>query len=424
MALSSRRVPIFSPEVATIKHQIARRQARWSRPVSLATVPILLSIATTTLGPTPPAFGSDSRIVAQAISESDAALRDRVQTEVDSAFRRTLALLNLILVFLFLLPTIAGVGVWFLLSKLTHQVFEVRQEIDSLKSDTIAQIEESLREAKTLLRQLQKNATRADEAIASLKVQTILQLPESEAEESPETEAEPAPAAQTPEPTSEKPEEPETPIPQPTQPQPPGGDRILEAARQFAKQGEKFFMENRLDEAINAYDQALKLQANLPEVWNNRGVVLTRLKRYQEAIASYEQAIQIRADYPDAWSNRGVALAKLKYYEAAVFSYDRAIQLKEDYLDAWNNRGQALMNLQQYDEAIASFNNAAKIRPDFYRTWYNKARCYALKDNRELAIENLRRALRIDAKLVKNFIKKEKDFDNIRQDKKFQELLD
>lgn len=423
MVWSSRRVPIFSPMVAIIKRQIAGRRADLSRNARRAIASILLSIATAIVAAGPPAFGSDSQTVAQAVSESDAELRDRVQTEVDSVFRRTLALLNLILVFLFLLPTIAGVGVWFLLSKLTRQVFEVRQEIDSLKSDAIAQIEASIQEAKTALYQLQKNATRADEAIESLKVQTILQLPEPEVEESPETEAESAPAEETPAPAPETPEEPETPTRQPTQPKPPGGDRILEAARQFAKQGEKFFMEHRLDEAINAYDQALKLQANLPEVWNNRGVVLTRLKRYQEAIASYEQAIQIRADYPDAWSNRGVALAKLKYYEAAVFSYDRAIQLKEDYLDAWNNRGQALMNLQQYDEAIASFNNAAKIRPDFYRTWYNKARCYALKDNRELAIENLRRALRIDAEVVQSFLRKEKDFDNIRQDKRFQELV-
>jgi len=423
MVWSSRRVPIFSPMVATIQRQIAGRRADLSRNAHWAIASILLSIATAIVAAGPPAFGSDSPIVAQAVSESDAELRDRVQTEVDSVFRRTLALLNLILVFLFLLPTIAGVGVWFLLSKLTRQVFEVRQEIDSLKSDAIAQIEASIREAKTALYQLQKNATRADEAIESLKVQTILQLPEPEVEESPDTEAESAPAQETPAPAPETPEEPETPTRQPTQPKPPGGDRILEAARQFAKQGEKFFMENRLEEAIDAYDQALKLQANLPEVWNNRGVVLTRLKRYQEAIASYEQAIQIRADYPDAWSNRGVALAKLKYYEAAVFSYDRAIQLKEDYLDAWNNRGQALMNLQQYDEAIASFNNAAKIRPDFYRTWYNKARCYALKDNRELAIENLRRALRIDADVVKNFMKKEKDFDKIREDRRFQELV-
>ena len=419
MARSSRRIPIFFPEVATIQHQSARRRVRWSRQTRLAIVPILLAIGTTSLAGEPPEVEPKPQIVAQTVSDSDAELRDRIQMEVDGVFRRTLALLNLLLVFLFLLPTIAGVGVWFLLSKLTHQVFQVQQEIDSLKSDSIAQIEASIREAKTTLYQLQKNTTRADEAIESLKVQTIIQVAEPEIEESSESDAEPIPETDQPDPPSPTLAESGTPTPPPT----PVGDRILEAARQFAKQGETCFMENRLDQAIDAYDQALKLQANLPEVWNNRGVVLTRLKRYQEAIASYEQAIQIRANYPDAWSNRGVALAKLKYYEAAVFSYDRAIQLKDDYLDAWSNRGRALMNLQQYDEAIASFNNAAQIQPDFYRTWYNKARCYALKGNQELAIENLRRAFRINADVVKNFVQKEKDFDDLRQDKRFQELM-
>ncbi|TVU52107.1 MAG: tetratricopeptide repeat protein [Arthrospira sp. PLM2.Bin9] len=451
MTRSSRQVPIFSLAGGTIKHPIAPQQA------SLALIPILLSLGTTTIFVEPlqgDGSRSGSTIVAQAVTESDSELRDRVQTEVDSSFRRTLALLNLVLVFLFLLPTIAGVGVWFLLAKLTDQVFIVQQEIESLKADAIGQIQESINEARNTLYQLEQNTTKADEAIESLKVQTMIQVLESETEDSlvaevletPEkaiannssgvsddSNSETSESSESSESSDslESSESPETSessedlvnSAKEKEPETPSRDRIIAEAHELAKQAEKLFLSNQLESAVAAYNQALKLEPNLAEVWNNRGVVLTKLKRYQEAIASYEKAIQIRTDYPDAWSNRGVALGKLNYYQAAIFSYDRAIALKPDYLDAWNNRGQALMNLEQYDEAIASYNQAAKIRPNFYKIWYNKARCYALKGNRELAIENLKRAIRINPEAVRKFAQQEPDFAGICQEQKFQQLL-
>lgn len=416
MVWSFQRFPIFW---GAIKYDIAKQPGILGSQPSLAVIPIVLFLGTATTLVKPLESMETSQMVAQAVTESDNQLRDRVQTEVDSAFRRTLALLNLVLVFLFLLPTIAGVGVWFLLSKLTDQVFRFQQEIESLQADAINQIEGSINQARNTLYQLEKNTTKADAAIESLKVQTIIQVPESETEES----------------LGSREEDPDTVTGDgllngssqesqvTNEPELSSRDRNLAAARQLAKQGEKLFLNNQLDQAITAYNEALKLDPDLAEVWNNRGVVLTKSKRYQEAIASYEKAIQIRTDYPDAWSNRGVALGKLNYYQAAVFSYDRAIQLKENYLDAWNNRGQALMNLEQYDEAIASYNQAAKIRPDFYKTWYNKARCYALKGNEDLAIENLKRAMGINPDVVRKFAQQERDFDGISKQQQFQQLV-
>ena len=191
----------------------------------------------------------------------------------------------------------------------------------------------------------------------------------------------------------------------------------------LAKQGEKFFLENRYEEAINAYDKALQLQPSLAEVWNNRGVVLTKLQRYHEAIASYEQAIQLRSDYSDAWNNRGVALGKLKYYDAAVLSYDRAIQLKENYLDAWNNRGFALTQLKQYEEAITSYQKAEEINPDFYLIWYNKSRCYAMQEKAKLALDSLEQAIKLKPGITRNLAKKETDFAAIQNEDKFQKLI-
>jgi tetratricopeptide (TPR) repeat protein len=346
-------------------------------------------------------------------------IRDRVQEEVDIAFGRTAVLLNGLVIALTLFPTAAGVGVWFLLSKLSKQTTIARQEIESLHYDTISQLKLLISDAESILGEIQHQSHPAADA------DTDLLLPDAQIQEF-------APVNY-------------------------GNYQELLTAGDYAKQGDACFFENRYEDAIAAYDQALQIQPDLADTWNNRGVVLTRMQRYPEAIASYEkattirpnypdawnnrgvvllelqkyqeaigcyeQAIQAKPDYADAWNNRGVAFSKMQEYEQAVTSYNQALQIKNDYTDAWNNRGVALSKLQKYEAAIESYDNAAKIRPDFYRIWYNKARCYALQGQIDLAIENLKRALNLNPNLCKELAKTEADLEKIREHEAFKQLI-
>ncbi|WP_413164216.1 tetratricopeptide repeat protein [Capilliphycus salinus ALCB114379] len=307
-----------------------------------------------------------------------------IEAEVDRAFRRKLSTVNLLLILLLVLPTLAAGGVWFLLSKLTQQTVLAQQEIASLKADALSQLEIILSEAQTILSDLQQQNIEVERRLESLKSQSNLQFPQQVSPDSPQN---------------------------------------LKLAQDYAKQGDKFFTQGCYDEAVEAYDRALQLDSHGVEVWNNRGVVLTKLHRYHEAIASYEQALQLRSEYADAWNNRGVALGKLKYYEAAVLSYDRAINLRENYVDAWNNRGFALAQLKRYEEAIDSYQKAAELNPDFYLVWYNQARCYGMQDKLDLALENLERAMNIKPAVVRNLAKKETDFESLVRDERFQSLI-
>lgn len=345
-------------------------------------------------------------------------IRDRVQEEVDIAFGRTAVLLNGIVIALTFFPTAAGVAAWFLWAKLSKQTTIARQEIESLRYDTISQLKLLISDAETILGEIQHQSFQSD-------VETDLLLPDAQIQEF-------APVNY-------------------------GNYKQLLTAGDYAKQGDACFFENRYEDAIAAYNLALQIQPDLADTWNNRGVVLTRMQRYpeaitsyeqatairpnypdawnnrgvvllelqqyQDAIACYEQAIQAKPDYADAWNNRGVAFSKIQEYEQAVISYNQALQIKNDYTDAWNNRGVALSKLQKYEAAIDSYDNAAKIRPDFYRIWYNKARCYALQGQTELATENLKRALNLNPNLCKQLAKNEPDFENIREYEAFKHLI-
>jgi tetratricopeptide (TPR) repeat protein len=63
------------------------------------------------------------------------------------------------------------------------------------------------------------------------------------------------------------------------------------------------------------------------EQWLNEGFALDELKRYDEAIAAYEQAIRLDPNYASAYHNKGVALDKLGKSREAKQAYDKARQL-------------------------------------------------------------------------------------------------
>lgn len=456
--------------------RMKRTPSHWVQESRVATFTILLFLSSIVgqclaVSPVEPlSFQVAQSLPASETTEQEEEVRELVETEVDNTFRRHLALLSLLLLVLLLINTLAAVGVWFLLRKLAQKTAIAEQEIESLKADTLYEMERVMEEARTVLYQLNNkndlanatlenlnakasypvveavlveqeknillpatlNSEKEKEIVAvngersqvtSVESQPVLELPETQSVQSESTDNQPALAEVMVTDVSVVPESSLLAV-KPAYPEVSTStlDDALKQAIDQAKQGDRLFLENQLEQAVQRYEEALNLKPDLAEVWNNRGVALTRLQRYQEAIASYERAIQLRDDYADAWNNRGVALGKLNHYDAAILSYERAIDLKPNYMDAWNNRGFAMAKIQNYGDAISSYNQAAKIRPDFYRIWYNKARCYAVQGQTELAIENLKRANKLNSEACKKLVKREADFDILRQNEQFKKL--
>ncbi|MDJ0582182.1 tetratricopeptide repeat protein [Crocosphaera sp.] len=178
----------------------------------------------------------------------------------------------------------------------------------------------------------------------------------------------------------------------------------------------------RFDDAIASYNKALEFKLDYHEAWNNRGIALGKLGRFDDAIASYDKALELKPDYHEAWNNRGIALGKLGRFDDEIASYNKALEIKPDYHDVWYNRGIALGKLGRFDDEIASYNKVLEIKPDLHEAYYNKACAYALQNNIQLAIENLQQGINLDVK-YKDMAKTDTDFDNIRDNEQFKELL-
>ena len=51
--------------------------------------------------------------------------------------------------------------------------------------------------------------------------------------------------------------------------------------------------QGKYDEAIKAYDAAIKLDPNYAATWNDRGIALDESGKYEEAIQAYNRALEI-----------------------------------------------------------------------------------------------------------------------------------
>jgi len=130
--------------------------------------------------------------------------------------------------------------------------------------------------------------------------------------------------------------------------------------------------QQKYDDAIISYDQALQIDPDYALAWYNRGLCLVFLGRNDEALTSLDKAL-LTTDLqnPDknsekylagqVWFNRGAVLDNLGRYEESIASYDEALAIDMRDAAAWNNRGNSLVELGRYDEALASIDTALKI---------------------------------------------------------------
>jgi tetratricopeptide (TPR) repeat protein len=149
-------------------------------------------------------------------------------------------------------------------------------------------------------------------------------------------------------------------------------------------------------QALGLIDKALAIHAGNVSAWNNRGNTLRDMKRFQDAIESYDKALTLKPDYAEAYYNRGNVLRDSGQYAAAVDSYDRAIGLRSDYAEAHNSRGNALRDLLQPQAALQSYEKAISLKSDYAVAYSNRGAALGDLKHYAAAIRSYDTAIALD----------------------------
>jgi tetratricopeptide (TPR) repeat protein len=96
-------------------------------------------------------------------------------------------------------------------------------------------------------------------------------------------------------------------------------------------------------------------------VANKRGVALIDLRRIDEAREAFEQALQIDPRFAPAIVNLGNLQLETGDMQAAIAHYERAIACDEEYAPAHHNLGVAYKRLGKMNDAVRALRRAQRL---------------------------------------------------------------
>jgi tetratricopeptide (TPR) repeat protein/tRNA A-37 threonylcarbamoyl transferase component Bud32 len=128
------------------------------------------------------------------------------------------------------------------------------------------------------------------------------------------------------------------------------------------------------DAALADCDEALR-QAPSADVHVERGRLLYECQRYEEAVRAYDAALKRQRDLPAAYLGRARALLEQRHFEEAAADLDHYLKRPsaQDLADVYVLRGLTRAGLKNYPGAIDDYTVALNLRPDSttfaYRGW-------------------------------------------------------
>ncbi len=172
------------------------------------------------------------------------------------------------------------------------------------------------------------------------------------------------------------------------------------ATWQWLDKGSDLSKAKRYEQALAAYEQAIRLCPHDANTYNLKGNMLRELKRYEEALAAYEQAIQLDPKPATAYSNKSVTLIYLNQYEDALAACSQAIRLDPNSAAAYSNMGSVLFTLKRYEEALAACEQAIQLDPKLATAYNTKGSILVMLNRYEGALTAFEQALQLDPNLI------------------------
>jgi tetratricopeptide (TPR) repeat protein len=101
-----------------------------------------------------------------------------------------------------------------------------------------------------------------------------------------------------------------------------------DAAYTAATNGIQLYREGKYDEAIQQFDEAIRLNPEDASSYRNRAVAYNKKGDHAQAVASYTEALKIAPDDVPAHAGRGAALLATGNFKDAVEDFDAVLKAK------------------------------------------------------------------------------------------------
>jgi tetratricopeptide (TPR) repeat protein len=160
--------------------------------------------------------------------------------------------------------------------------------------------------------------------------------------------------------------------------------------------GNEYLRQNRLNEAISMYEQALAVEPEKEkDILMNYGIALNELERNQESVAILERYLGLEIDTSDVkiWNALGNAHSGLKHYDLAIRYFQRALDLDPEHVSSWYNLGNEFLRSGAIEKSIPAYERTIQLDPRHFKACINMASALMALQQNQRAVHVLERAL-------------------------------
>jgi tetratricopeptide (TPR) repeat protein len=118
------------------------------------------------------------------------------------------------------------------------------------------------------------------------------------------------------------------------------------------------------DDAIEAFQQTLKLRKNDAQALYNLGFALMDRARFDDARQQFAQYVELRPDDPSGYCALGMALAALERSQDARTQFERSIALAATQSESYYRLGLLELDAGDYDVAARDLHKALEHKPN------------------------------------------------------------
>ena len=118
--------------------------------------------------------------------------------------------------------------------------------------------------------------------------------------------------------------------------------------------GNAYAMNRRFDEAIQQYEQLLRIYPESKAAWNNLGSAYRATGKMNDALNAYKKAVDRDPRYGLAYYNIGAVYDHMGYYDKALKNYSTAIRFDPTLTDSKRNP-QVVTNKRLYAVLLQNY---------------------------------------------------------------------
>ena len=152
-----------------------------------------------------------------------------------------------------------------------------------------------------------------------------------------------------------------------------------------------------------------------------KGINLMADEKLNDAVEVFEQALRIEPDNVEVLMKLGYARFHLDEHNYALKVYDKVLEVDVTNPEAWNLKGLVHYEQKKYAQALDAVNKAIESDKTYGMAWYNKACFLSLLNQVPESLQALKHSIEIDVKNARKSIR-DKDFTNVRIEEGFKRI--